>query len=203
MKKRNIFLALVLVQVLSISEAQSLLDTTFWKKTECESGKFMLRYPYRYVPQNACGEFYKEVNNEKKFPLLPMFELFYPSHDYKMKKDPSTYLEWIEYRTRLLFSGDGPEGSLYGDSIVKNINWINKYGITGNIFYIQVIRRTVDNGKKIESYHTEGPVYVFKRSQDLNTSEPAFFFKVREDQCDSIDFEIIKLMFDNFEWVSK
>ena len=201
------FKVVLVVTLLSLFNSQiysqSNYDTTAWKEIICMDGNFKMRVPSCYTLINNCGFVYKLINQEKKFPLNEFSENFHPGHDYRMKKDPETYLDWIEYRARIMYSADGPDASINGDSVAVNINFKNKNGISGNKVYIYVTDFIHENGIKIKTTSIQGPVYVFKLHHDLNALEPAIFFRVGIDQNDYNDRRLIELMMDTFEFLAK
>ena len=182
-------------------DAQTIFDTTQWKKSICTNANFSISYPTIYFIKNECGIFYKEMNGTKMYPIHPFSANFYPAHDYLMKVDPQTYNDWIEYRARLLYSADGPGESYYGDSVALNKTFKNRNGIIGNELYIYVTNTKYEKGGVVKASAIRGPVYVFKRNQDLSNIELTLLFQLREDQCDSIDRKLVDLMFDTFNWI--
>jgi len=184
-------------------EAQAIFDSSLWKESICIGGKFSIKVPPIYTVKNECGIFYREENGRKTFPLHPFSREFYPGHDYLMKNDPETYNDWIEFQARLLYSGDGPGESSYGDSIAKNIMFKNRNGIVSNELYVYVSYTKYDQGRTIKTSVIKGPVYVFKNHQNLSDNELTLFFQLREDQCDSTDRKLVSLMFDSFNWIKK
>jgi len=201
------FRVVLVVTVLSLCNlriySQSTYYTTTWKEIICMDGNFKMRVPSCYTLINNCGSLYKLINQKKKFPLDEFSEIFHQGHDYMLKKDPETYLEWIEYRARTMYSADGPDGSMYSDSVAVNITFKNKNGITGNKVYIYLTDFIHENGIKIKTTSIQGPVYVFKLHHDLNAVEPAIFFRLGIDQDDFSDRRLIEMMMDTFEFLTK
>lgn len=115
--------------------------------------------------------------------------------------DPKTYIDWIEFKARLLYAADGPGENYYGDSIAINKTFKNRNGIIGNEIYIYVTNTKHEKGKSIKTSTIRGPVYVFKRYQNLTNTELTLFFQLREEQCDSLDRKLVELMFDTFNWI--
>ena len=183
-------------------DAQTIYDTTQWKKYICTSANFFISYPTIYFAKNECGKFYKVMNGTKKYPIHPFPVYFYPAHDYLMKENPQTYNDWIEFKARVLYSADGPGESYYGDSIALNKIFKNRNGIIGNELYIYVTHTINEKGRIVKTSEIKGPIYVFKRNLDLSNNELTLFFQLREDQCDSIDRKLVELMFDTFNWIT-
>jgi len=132
-----------------------------------------------------------------------MSKKYFKGRDYLMSKDASTYKEWIEYRARIMFSADGPSSSIYGDSIAKNITFINSNGVAGNELYVHVSHSEYKNGEHIITSTIKGPVFVFKRNQDIDNDEPTIFFHLQDDECDKDDERLIRQMIDTFKFINK
>ena len=185
-------------------KTQNVFDTTSWNDFVCHQGNYRMKYPTIYYKKYDCELLYKISGNEKKYPLSCSREIYFPGgKDYLNKRNVENYREWIEWRARMLFAADGTEGSEYGDSVAKNISFTNKYGVNGNVLYIYVTHTKYNTKKETKSRRIEGPVYVFKQNQDIETKDPALFFIQRDDQIDNDDKKIVQLMMDTFNFIEK
>jgi hypothetical protein len=147
--------------------------------------------------------FLKSSSNGKIKPLDPYYEKVFHIPDNIDRWHIKNYNDWIEYRTKMFFSADGHDESIYGDSIAKNTSFKTRYGVEGNKIYVFVGKEFYIAGKRIKTTTIQGPVYVFKLHRDLNNLEPIIYFKVRDDQCDYNDKDLIELMMNTFDFVDK
>ena len=202
MKSFQYILTFILITLFDFPVAsQSIYDTTLWNSTKCEYGEFTMKFPKIYKQRDSCGLFFKEVDQKKIFPIHVFTEKVFQLKKFRGSKNPKTYIEWIEFRASVLYAADGVNGSTYGDSVALCLNFENKNGIKGSKLYIYVSDRYHEKGKEIVITNIRGPVYVFKKHQDLSTTEPIIYFQTGSDQSDYMDRRLIELMIDTFNFI--
>jgi len=130
-----------------------------------------------------------------------IIEDYKPGYKYSSSKQINNLPEWINWRAGVTYSADGPDGSLYGDSIAKVTGFTNKYGIyiTELFVYVNCSMMEAEGWRNYISIC--GPVFAIKLNLPNATEEPVLFLRPNEWDVTNDERVILRLMVENFKYL--
>jgi len=132
------FLLMFFIFVKINGYTQQINDTTTWERLSCHDAHYSYKLPFNYHISGECQRLENVSTGYKRKPIWIFSELYRSSQYEFLKEKTSTYKKWTERRATLVFDADGVDGSEQGDSIAKNIHFINSQGTSGTELYIYV-----------------------------------------------------------------
>jgi hypothetical protein len=200
--RQNIKLLIFVFPLLSCSLfSQSLSEKYVWEDIPCIDLIFTMEYPKMYIAYDHCHTFCKDFERQDcRINIDLEIDNFKKEKYIKKTLAIKNFKDWIEWRTRIHYDADGCDGSTSGDSIYKDISFTNSVGTIGNKIYIYVNTIRLLNGERSKQTSIKGPVFVFKKNQELNLNEPVFFIHAIGEKTDSLDIQNMERMADTFKY---